>query len=161
MSGLSSSRGYVDSVRQLLRRAGVVLAVLITTACGQVDPVLLTVAMPGCVYQGPPTMVAGDARVSLRLNGLGDAGVALVERGRQETHDDLVQYLETVDGSWSERPEWVSAVVELRVDGGQGSQGAQETVTLDPGTYSVVCLEHRDDLDPLASAAASLEVRER
>lgn len=148
-------------MRQLVGTLGVFLAVVITTACGQVDPVLLTVAMPECVYQGPPTMAQGSARVSLQLNGLGDAGVALVELSRQQTHDNLVRHLETVERRWAGLPGWASVVVELRVDSDTGAQGAHETVTLGPGTYSVVCLEHSPGLEPSARPAASLEVRER
>jgi hypothetical protein len=139
---------------------GVVVAALLAVGCAQVDPVLLAVEMPGCVYQGPPTMAEGDVRLSLRLNAVADAGAALVELPGQESVGELSDHLDAVDPRWEHLPEWASTVVEVRIDSGEGGRGGEETLTLAPGTYAVVCIEYPYDGASLAGTAASLRVRE-
>lgn len=137
------------------------VSLLAVTACGQPDPVVMPVSMPECIYQGPSAMETGNARVSLTLNGITDSGVALAELTVDLTHSDLSAHLETVDTRWSERPSWVSTVLELRLDAAEGRDGVEETVALEPGRYVVVCLDYPvDDSEPTAMVAGGLEVRE-
>lgn len=132
---------------------------LLGAACGQVDPVLLPVSMPECVYQGASSMHEGNARVSLTLNGLGSVALALVEITDDMTYDDLADHLETRAGSWETAPGWVATELELSLDDAQGLDGVDETVTLDPGSYALVCIDHPyGDGAVTARVAASLEV---
>lgn len=129
---------------------------LLLVACGQVDPVLMPVSMPECIYQGPSSMREGDARVSLTFNGIGESGVALVELAGEGRFDELTAHFEA-DPRWSERPSWVSPVVELRLD--SGGEGVQETVALSAGSYAVVCIEYMEgDANGRSRTAARIEV---
>lgn len=144
-----------------LVRAGLTLSLAVATlaACGQVEPVTLAVSMPDCVATVPSAMREGDASVSLTLNGLSDSGVALVRLDGERTHDDLTAHFER-NNRWSSRPPWAVVVVELRLDAGQGLDGVEETVTLDEGSYAMVCIDHPyDAAEATARVAAPMEVK--
>ncbi len=128
-------------------------------ACGQVEPVVVTVSMPDCIAQAPPTMRAGNARMSLTLNGLGDSGAALVQLKDDHTYSELVDQFKS-DNRWEHRPDWVSPKLELRLDSADGLDGVDKTVYLVAGDYAVVCIDHPyDGSDDTAQAAARLEVK--
>ncbi len=141
-----------------LGRLSVVLA-LILAACGQVEPVLLAVGMPGCAYQGPASMREGEVSLSLTLNGLGDVGAAVVALGDDNTYEELQTFLAT-DTPWEARPGWVAPVIELRLDDTEGLDGVEGTAQLDEGSYAVVCIDHPyDQEDSRATAASPLSVK--
>jgi len=128
-------------------------------SCGQVDPVIMTVAMPDCVYQGPISIMEGNVRLSLTLNGLGDAGAGLVRFPGDETYDSLVDHLGKVSDRWDDLPSRVEPLVELRLSDREGVDGVEETTRLDAGRYAVICIDHPyDGSDAIARLATSLEV---
>jgi hypothetical protein len=143
------------------RRRIVALVALpaLVLSCGQVDPVIMTVAMPDCVYQGPISIMEGNVRLSLTLNGLGDAGAGLVRFTGEETYDSLVDHLGTVSDRWDDLSSRVEPVVELRLSDREGVDGVEETARLDAGRYAVICIDHPyDGSDATARPATSLEV---
>ncbi|MGH3649861.1 MAG: hypothetical protein ACRDU9_04060 [Acidimicrobiia bacterium] len=146
-------------MRPLPRRVASLGALAVMAACGQVEPVLMPVSMPECIYQGVSSMEEGSARLSLTLNGLGEAGVALVRLTGEKTYDDLVEHLGSVSGAWDRRPDWVTTEIELRLDASQGLVGVEETRTLDEGAYAIVCIAYPyDGADAEVSPASALEV---
>lgn len=143
---------------RLIRWLTATLVLTLPAACGQVEPVLMPVSMPECIYQGPSSMSIGNASVSLTLNGIGDAGVALVRLVDDETHSDLEAHLATIGDRWADRPEWVTTVLELRLDSSQGLDGVDETMTLQAGSYAVVCIDHTGgDATARVSGAVTVE----
>lgn len=138
-------------------RAVVCALCVALVACGQVDPVLMPVGMPECIYRGPSSMGAGNASVSLNLNGIGDAGVVLARLTGQETHVDLERHLESVEGRWEDRPDWIDGLVELRLDSGQGVDGVEETVSLPEGDYALICVDYSGP-EPTARIASAITV---
>jgi hypothetical protein len=103
-------------------------------------------------------MKEGTARLSLSLNGLGEAGVALIRLSGDKTYDDLVEHLGSLSGAWDRRPDWVTTEMELSLDDGQGLDGVEETRSLDEGDYAIVCFGYPDGADAEVSPAAALEV---
>lgn len=137
---------------RLARLSAVCLVTL--AACGQVEPVLLAVGMPGCAYQGPASMREGEISLSLTLNGLSDVGAAVVELGNDNTYEELETFLAT-DTPWEDRPGWVVPIIELRLDDTEGRDGVEGTVDLDEGSYAVVCIEHPYDEEVSRATPAS------
>lgn len=140
----------------LIARLVASLGVVILVGCGQVDPVLMPVSVPECIYGGPSAMEEGNARVSLNLNGIGDAGVVLVELASERTYADLERHF-TNDGRWAGRPTWISGLLELRLDSSQGLDGLEETVELTAGNHAIVCLDYSGD-EAMARPAGRLVV---
>lgn len=132
-------------VMRLPGRLGSMLLATLLVACAQVDPVLMPVSMPDCVYPGPSSMHEGTVRLSLTLNGITDAGVALVELSANHTPADLADHFE-IDAAWEHRPSWISVRAELRLDSAQGADGVDETVALREGSYAVVCIDYTHDV---------------
>lgn len=128
---------------RLFDRTAVAVCALATllVACGQVDPVLMPVSMPECIYQGPSSMREGSVRLSLTLNGMADAGVALVEIDQDHTPAALSDHLAGAAG-WENAPSWVSTRAELHLDSASGRDGVDETVALTEGSYAVVCIDY-------------------
>jgi len=126
----------------LMRRPGRSLAWLlaVSTACGQVEPVLLPVTMPDCLYQGTSAMEAGTARLSLAANSLGRFGVALVEVESETTAADVEEHLTAVEETWGQLPEGANTRLLLRLDESMGVDGVEETVPLRPGSYALICI---------------------
>lgn len=146
-----------------MRRAGLVstgILALALVACGQVEPVLLPVSMPECIYSGPAVMEEGSASLSLRINGLGEAAVLVV--GIEDGHEveDLATHLTDVSDQWTERPDWLSTRVEVRLSSAEGLSGREKTVQLRPGQYAVVCVDHTGEGSP-ARLGGPLQVRAR
>jgi hypothetical protein len=142
-----------------LRRLWVAsLLVLATTGCGQVEPVLVTVSMPDCAHTGATTMDVGELRVILTLNGLGSAGLMLVELGDERGYQDLVDELENRSGDGSVPP-WVTEVVSLQIEDGTGVDSVAETVDIEGGQYALVCLYRSPDVsETMIEPAAPLVV---
>lgn len=137
-------------------RSAVLLLSLLLTACGQVEPVLLTVSMPDCTLRGPMAMQPGEASLSLSLNGLGTAQAALVEPVDGHSHDELAAYLEE-NGAWEDRPGWLRPVIDLELSDTDGINGIADHADLGVGEYVVVCV----DLETgSARVAGVLEVAE-
>ena len=145
-------------MRRLLKCTASLVLGLTVAACGQVEPILMPVSMPECIYGGPSSMKEGTARLSLSLNGLGEAGVALIRLSGDKTYDDLVEHLGSLSGAWDRRPDWVTTEMELSLDDGQGLDGVEETRSLDEGDYAIVCFGYPDGADAEVSPAAALEV---
>ena len=145
-------------MRRLLKCTASLVLGLTVIACGQVEPILMPVSMPECIYGGPSSMKEGTARLSLSLNGLGEAGVALIRLSGDKTYDDLVEHLGSLSGAWDRRPDWVTTEMALSLDDGQGLDGVEETRSLDEGDYAIVCFGYPDGADAEVSPAASLEV---
>ncbi|HET9259115.1 MAG TPA: hypothetical protein VFP42_03180 [Acidimicrobiia bacterium] len=129
----------------------VVVAVLLISACGQVEPVTVAVSMPDCVYRGADRMRAGDASVSLTLNGIADAGATLVLIEDTHGYSELVEVLHET----GQVPTWVESVVELELSPDDGIDGVEETVTLDAGTYALLCVSD-DGVRPASSLTVTM-----
>lgn len=114
-----------------------VLAVVLASACGQVEPVTVAVSMPDCVYRGSDRMREGTASVSLNLNGIADAAATLVLIDDGHTYQDLTEALRATGGV----PEWAEPVVELELSSDDGLDGIEETTTLSEGTYALLCVD--------------------
>lgn len=143
-----------------LRRLWVasLLVLLATTGCGQVEPVLVTVSMPDCAHTGATTMDVGELRVILTLNGLGSAGLMLVELDAERAYQDLVDELENGSGDGS-FPPWVTEVVSLQIEDGTGVDSVAETFDIEEGQYALVCLyRSRDGSETMVEPAAPLAV---
>lgn len=136
-------------MRRIQRLA--VFALVLVSACGQVEPVTVAVSMPDCVYRGAERMREGIASVSLTLNGIADVGatLVLVEEGR--TYVELIDVLTNT----GEIPTWASPVVELEMSNDDGVDGVEETVSLEAGTYALLCVDNSG-----VRPASSLTVRE-
>ena len=131
----------------------------ITTACGQVEPVLLPVTMPDCVYQGASAMDEGMARLSLAANGLGRFGVALVEVPAETAAADVEDHLAEVGNTWGRLPEGATTRVVLRLDDTLGVDGVEESLPLRAGSYALLCIEFPyGDAKPGARLAGMLRV---
>lgn len=135
---------------QPIQRLAVVAMVLVS-ACGQVEPVTVAVSMPDCVYRGADRMREGEASVSLTLNGIADVGATLVRIEEDHTYDDLGDVLDNT----GQIPSWASPVVELELSADDGLDGIEETVFLQAGIYALLCMEE-DAVRP----ASSLTVRD-
>lgn len=109
-------------------------------ACGQVEPVTLTVSMPDCTYRGPSEMEPGEASLSLTLNGLGSVQALLVELEDDHTYDDLTAHLDRGDG-WDDGPDWLRPVIELELSDTEGIDGTADNSRLGEGRYAVVCVD--------------------
>lgn len=120
-------------------RSAVLLLSLFLAACGQVEPVLLSVSMPDCTYLGPVDMEPGDVSLSLTLNGLGNARVLLVELTDNHSYDDLEVQL--ASGGWEDRPDWSRAMIDIELSDTQGIDGEEGTSTLHEGEFAVVCID--------------------
>lgn len=132
------------------------VSVIVVTACGQVEPVLLRVGMPECSYQGPSTMSEGEASLSLTLNGLGRARVLLVELTEGHTYDELVSHFESSE-EWLDRPDWIYPVLDVELDDAEGVDGKSEKLDLEAGEYAVVCVDRDNETVEVASP---LQVRD-
>lgn len=128
-----------------------VVAVLLISACGQVEPVTVAVSMPDCVYRGADRMREGDASVSLTLNGIADARADLVLIAEGHSYSEFVEVL----ANTGEVPTWAEPVVELELSQDDGLDGVEETVSLAAGSYALLCVSE-DGVRP----ATSLTVRE-
>lgn len=121
------------------RFVGLVVAAVAVAACGQVEPVLMTVSMPDCTFRGADTMDEGRARLGLTLNGIGEWGAALIALDRDHTFDDL-----EVENEASNRvddlPSWARTVIDLRLSEDDAVDGVDVERVLDPGRYAVVCV---------------------
>lgn len=138
-----------------LRRPCALLTLLIAASCGQVEPVLVGARMPDCAQIGSTEMREGRARVVLGLDGLADVGLYLVRLDEGMSHDDLVEHLEESVSL----PAWASIVVTLEVEDPQGIEGTEEVVSLDRGSYAVVCVDHGYEDAARLLLAGPLEVR--
>lgn len=127
--------------------------------CSQVEPVLLPVTMPDCLYQGTSGMEVGTARLSLAANGLGQFGAALVEVEAETTAADIEEHLTAVGETWGELPEGATTRLLLRLDDSLGVDGIEETVPLRTGRYAVFCIVFPyGEGEPGASLAGMLTV---
>ncbi len=144
---------------RVIGRTAALLVVLTTfMGCGSDDPEVMTVSMMECVYQGPRSMDAGDARITLTLHGLGMAGVSLLELGEGRTYDDLEDHFESVDAKWEERPPWTTSRALLRASD-ETVSSRSTTITLSAGSYALVCIDYPyGDGDAMARVAASVTV---
>lgn len=142
-------------------RLGWLLAIILSslTACGQVEPVLVRVSMPDCAHQGATSMEEGEMSLILTLNGLGDAGLVLVELADDREYADIVEHLRE-NPRWSGPPSWTSEVTSLRIEGGIGIDSVEETLRLAAGRYALVCVDRSTEEGALAQPAAQLEVRD-
>lgn len=122
-------------MRTVLRLLSVSL--LVVTACGQVEPVLLPVSMPECIAQGPDSMREGSVSVSLTVNGLGEARVDLLELTGGHSYEDLTDAV-AVQG---QVPEWAIGVLSLELGPSEGVDGVSDEVRLDEGEYAIACLD--------------------
>lgn len=127
---------------------------LAVVGCGQVEPVLLSVSMPDCVYQGTNRMRAGEVALSLTLNGIADAGVLLVEL--TDGYDDLERYLEAPS---SGLPPWGDVILELELSSAEGIDGVAGTRELQSGKYALVCVDDPGGPNETFRAATPIEVR--
>ncbi len=146
---------------RLNSRLAALTASIALVSCGQADPVLMPVSMPECIYQGPSSMEEGNARISLRLNGLGESGAALVQLTEDRSFDELRAHFEN-DSRWSRQPSWARTVTELRLERGMGldDDGVARTVDLSAGSYAVVCIEYPEGEDEgSAHSEAEIEVK--
>jgi hypothetical protein len=121
------------------RFIGLLGLILSLTACGQVEPVLMTVSMPDCTFAGTDSMEEGRARLGLTLNGIGEWGAALVALDRNHTFDDLVAENESSD-TLNDLPSWARTVIELRLSEDDAVDGVDVERVLDPGGYAVICV---------------------
>lgn len=128
---------------------------LVLAGCGQVEPVLLKVSMPDCTYQGPSSMRAGEASLSLGLNGLGDARVLLVALTGGHSYQELSEEFDS-NAEWAARPDWIEAVLDVELGDDQGVSGMEETTELTDGRYAIICV---DQTTGTAQTASPLEVR--
>lgn len=135
-------------MRPTLRLAA--LAVVLISACGQVEPVTVAVSMPECVYRGSDSMREGTVSVSLTLNGVTDAGATLVLIENDHSYDDLVAEVART----GEVPDWALPLVELELSHDDGLDGIEETRSLGEGVYALLCVDD-DGVRP----ASSLTVR--
>lgn len=103
-------------------------------------------------------MREGDVRLILRLDGLGDAGLVLVELTGDRDYEDLAEQLAATP-LWSGPPSGTIEVASLRIEDGTGTDGVEETLAIDEGTYAVVCVDHSSTDGPAARPAAPLVVR--
>lgn len=127
----------------------IVVAAMSIAGCGQVEPVTMAVTMPDCVYQGQNQMSEGDVSVSLSLNGITEATVVLVELTDEHTYAELGQTI------GSGLPSWAQPVVEVGLSTSDALDGVEETVSVGPGDYALVCID-----DSGIRLATSLVVRE-
>jgi hypothetical protein len=127
-------------------------------ACVDPDPQLMVVSMPGCVFQGPSSMDSGSLRITLRAEGLGAYGLALLQLSGSRSYDDLVEHVEARSGVW-DPPDWVTLEADLRVGAEGQDPSTSETVELGDGEYAVVCIEYPyDDGEAGATPAGRLVV---
>lgn len=130
------SNGYLRVMRRVAGLVGLLFAVV---ACGQVEPVLMTVSMPDCTFQGSDRMTEGRARLGLTLNGIGEWGAALVVLEDEKTFADLM-----AEAGESRRldhlPNWARGVIELRLSDADAADGVDAERVLDEGTYAVLCV---------------------
>jgi len=142
----------------MMRRLSLTAILLVTSflaACGQVEPVIVSVSMPECTYRGPALMKEGVVSLSLTLNGLGRARVVLVELEDGHEYNEVETRLEqSVD--WDRPPEWLRPVIDLQLRDEQGVMGIEDTARLTTGQYAVVCV---DEGSGEARPASPLEVR--
>jgi len=115
-------------------------AIIALAACGQVEPVILTVSMPDCTFRGATEMEPGVASLSLSLNGLGNARAMVVEIEDGHTFDELAAHFEQ-GGGWEGRPEWTRSVVDVALNATDGVDGTSDSAHLDQGDYAVVCVD--------------------
>jgi hypothetical protein len=121
---------------RLIQRLAV-LAMVLVSACGQVEPVTVAVSMPDCVYRGADRMREGVASVSLTLNGIADVGATLVLIEEDRSYGELVD----VVSNTGEAPTWARPVVELTLSNDDGVEGIEETISLPAGTYALLCVD--------------------
>ena len=121
---------------RLIQRLAV-LAIVLVSACGQVEPVTVAVSMPDCVYRGADRMLEGVASVSLTLNGIADVGATLVLIEEDRSYGELVD----VVSNTGEAPTWVRPVVELTLSNDDGLEGIEEAISLPAGTYALLCVD--------------------
>lgn len=131
-------------------RSAVLLLSLSLAACGQVEPVLLSVSMPDCTYRGAATMEPGEANLSLTLNGLGSGRALLAELKDGRNFDELAAHFEQSE-DWEERPDWLRLVIDLELSDADGVDGRAGQADLDVGNYAVICV----DLESGTAMAAS------
>lgn len=144
---------------RLANRAALLFLGVALAACGQVDPVVMSVGMVECVYQGPSSMEVGNARVTLTLHGLGRGGLSLVELADGKTHHDLSDHFETVSEVWDERPDWAESKGLLEVSDQEGVTADSRNFGMSPGAYAFVCIDYPyDGTEPTSRVAASLRV---
>lgn len=124
--------------------AGLMGLVLAVAACGQIEPVLMTVSMPDCTYQGADEMQEGRARLSLTLNGIGEWGTALLRLEDDHTFDDFTETANE-NAELAAVPSWARSVIELRLSDEEGRDGVDSERVLDEGTYAVICIYVPDE----------------
>jgi hypothetical protein len=118
-----------------------VALVLAVAACGQVEPVQMSVSMPDCIAQGPDSMREGLLGMSLTLNGLSPAEVDLLEITGEHGYAELGDEIE----STGTVPSWAETVITLALSPDDGVDGVYEESMMEEGEYAVLC---RDSLGP-------------
>ncbi len=142
-----------------MRQATIVAVLsLMVAACGQVEPVIMTLAMPDCVYQGPSEMHPGEAQLTMTLNGIGEWGSALVKITGDHTYKELREHVETVSDVWGRRPDWVRPVITLSLSDADAVDGVDGRADVDKGAYAVVCLDHDGEDEITYRLSNGLEV---
>ncbi|MGD2060845.1 MAG: hypothetical protein PVF87_08280 [Acidimicrobiia bacterium] len=146
-----------------MRRVPWIAAVLIVilAACAQVEPVLLQVTMPDCTYMGETSIEEGEISLSLRLNGLADAGVLVAELSGEHAYGDLATHVEEISDELADLPTWAETVVDLRLSDSEGIDGVERSARLSEGDYAVICVDYPyDQGPPLVRLAAPLTVED-
>lgn len=133
------------------------IVLAIVSACSATEEMPTLLVTDECRYDGPTTMAAGAARLTLQRTGLGDYGAAVVRFQDGHEVSDLENHLEGVTRVWEERPEWVRVRYLVQVDDDDVTSPQGDTVVMDlqPDHYAVVCINYSDDR---ADVAARLEV---
>lgn len=132
------------------------MAMTALAACGQVEPVILTVSMPDCTFRGATEMEPGVASLSLSLNGLGTGRVLVVEIEAGHTYDELAAHFEQ-GGGLDGTADWARPVIDVELSDTDGIGATAESNELGMGDYAVVCV---DLTTGTAMTASPLQVAE-
>lgn len=115
--------------------------------------------MPDCTYLGPTSIEKGEISLSLKLNGLSDAGVLLAELSGEHSYADLVTHIEETSDELADLPTWVETVIDLRLSDFEGVDGIEGSARLFDSDYALICVDYPYDREPpVVRAAAPLTV---
>ena len=138
------------------RLVTIALALAIVAACGD-PPTPNLLVTDQCRYDGPGTIIEGEARLTLQRTGLGDYGAAVVRFPNGNELSDLEALLEEDTPIWENWPDWVQVryLLEVNDDTVTSPQGNTVLMELQPDGYALVCINFSDEN---AAVAATVEV---